>query len=117
MSTDGVECPLCGVCYPVGVIEQHAATCTGEPQASAPAPAGAGAPTGGKSKAEEEDEDFKLALKLQAELDAEDARERSQAFMCGLCKATVPVTDLYILDVSITASHCCSSLLRCKDPD
>ena len=112
MSAEGVECPLCGVCYPMSVIEQHAATCTGEPQAAAPPAAAAPAPAGSKSKAEEEDSDFQLALKLQAELDAEDARQRSRAFTCGLCKATVPVADLYILDVSKTTSRRCSSLLR-----
>ena len=94
-SGDGIECPICGVKYPIDVIEQHAATC--EPGKSAPvqpAKVPASAPPGA-----ENDPDFLFALRLQAELDAESAREREATVTCGLCNKPVPVSDIYILDV------------------
>ena len=92
---EGVECPLCGVRYPLSVIERHAATCDGVPQVSQPPKVRAVAAVSPESQ----DPDFLLALKLQAEMDAEAERERSASYVCGLCNKSVPLDQLYILDV------------------
>ena len=100
-AADAVECPLCGVAYPRARIEAHAATCDGT---ASPQPRAEKRPKTADGDAE--DADYQLALRLQAELDA----EASQAYTCGLCHHTVPVANLYILDVCLL--ECFSSFLE-----
>jgi len=94
---ESVECPLCGLPFPISVIERHAATCDGAPvmqNMAAPVKRRETEP----AAAADVDPDYLLALKLQAELDAESAAERPTGVVCGLCNKAVSVDQLYILD-------------------